>query len=73
MDEINSIKGEVASTVGYLPWKEERPYTLLEIFCARRETCARRRTVEEVKYTGSWRKIFVGEVKFIVVELKSTL
>ena len=53
MDEINSIKGEVASTVGYLPWKEERPYTLLEIFCARRETCARRRTVEEVKYTGS--------------------
>lgn len=32
-----------------------------------------RRTVEEVKYTGSWRKIFVGEVKFIVVELKSTL
>lgn len=33
-----------------------------------------RRTVEEVKYTGSWRnEIFVGEVKFIVVELKSTL
>ena len=74
MDEINPIKGEVASTVGYLPWKEERPYTLLEIFCARRETCAKRRTVEEVKYTGSLRnEIFVGEVKFIVVEVKSTL
>ena len=71
MDEINPIKGEVASTVGYLPWKEE---TLLEIFCARRETCAKRRTVEDVKYTGSWRnEIFVGEVKFIVEEVKSTL
>lgn len=30
--------------------------------------------MEEVKYTGSWRnEIFVGEVKFIVVEVKSTL
>lgn len=30
--------------------------------------------MEELKYTGSWRnEIFVGEVKFIVVEVKSTL
>lgn len=35
MDEINPIKGEVASTVGYLPWKEERPY----ILCEERDVC----------------------------------